>query len=857
MHRRTLFAYSIALSFAVLVPACGDDGGNNNPDTGVTTEHCEYMPMVPTAGAGGTVAEGALTAGTAEAFLSMPVGSALGSYTSRAGFLGSAGTVDLRKVAVSGNFNPSIGVESAPRVKVLALTAGSETVIIVKLDLGFAFEGLIFDLEQRMGADYAGKILVTTSHSHSSWGHYTAHSGYMMGAGVMRDLIYSRMLDDMEDAINAALAARESAKIGFYSTLNFDPDDDITRDRRSENDELMGGPRKDDAFFMIRVDAADDRPLAVVPIYGVHGTLMDDDNSFASRDSTGGVERWLEEQFSREVLVMHLQGAAGDVSPKPRGGLNCGIKPGNDSDPCFDWLKIDAHGRGAIDTMMAAWTSAGSNMQTSLAMEMLTRSVELGPYPDTFTIRDGALSYAPFDPEVVPDGVVWTADGEVQSPIDEFNAPVGAGLCETDEISFGATVIEGTEGIAPYASCSKVGPLTDIFEILLDTTFESDETHPICQTTRTTLSALRLGEYLIGTMPGEATVLIADLIRENSPAAPDKTIVVGFAQGHTGYILRPEDWLRAGYEPSINIWGPLEGEYLAERLLDLLPLALTDEREDATVDSVGRYVTPTVVDDMPVDDPAPNAGTVPASVPERVWTRTGPAASAQPDATIKRVSGIARFVWIGDDPLAATPKVTIERETGPNVWETVRRRSGRTVRDGDLLLSYTPQPLRREGNDPQTFYWVTEWQAVPWTGAEAPGGGSLDSLAAVGGVPLGRYRFHVEGKGWTLDSMPFTVEAAELDVLAALNGNALDLTVRVHAPKGFRLLDMSLSSNEPVPVRNTDVTVDIVQTAGADVQLTGTTDADGRVSVDVTGLSVASATVTTDDGFNNVGSATP
>lgn len=854
MNGRTLLATIASLS--VLVAACGDDGGNTGDDAPVTTEHCTYTPMVPTAGAGGTVEAGALMAGTAERYLSMPVGSALGAYTARAGFLGSAGTVDLRKIALSGNFNPSIGIETAPRVKALALSAGGETVVIVKLDLGFAFEGMVFDIEARLGAGFAGKVLIATSHSHSSWGHYTGHSGYQMGAGVMRDVVYGRMLDDIEDTINEALAAREPAKIGFFSDLDFDPNDSITRDRRGENNDLMGGPRKDDAFFMIRVDASDDRPLAAIPIYGVHGTLMGEENSFASTDSVGGMERRLEEQFDRPVLVMHLQGAAGDVSPTPHGSYNCDVKPGDADDPCFDWLRIDAHGRTALDTMMAAWTAAGGNMQSSLAMEMLTRTVELGPKPDTFTIRDGALEYKAFDPEYVPDGVVFDGNGDVVSPIDEFNAPVGAGLCETDEISFGATVIPGTEGIAPYASCSQVGPLTDIFEILLDTQFESDETHPICQTTRTTLSALRLGEFVIGTLPGEPTVMIADLVREQSPVAADKTIVVGYAQGHTGYILRPEDWLRAGYEPSINIWGPLEGEYLAEQLIALMPLATTAEREDATEGAPGWYTAPAVVDNLPVDDPAPNAGTVPATVPSTVWTRTGAATSAQPDATIERVAGIARFIWQGDDPMVATPIVTLQRETSANVWETVKRRSGRTVRDADILLSYTPDPLRRDGDQPQTYYWVSEWQAVPWAGADSAGGDSLDGLDAVGGVPLGRYRFHVEGSGWTLDSQPFTVVEANLGISAAQAGGNLDITVTMHADKGYRLLDMTAASNEPVPLRNTAVSVSITTSGGPDIQQTTTTDADGKLSISLGGSTAVSVTVTTDDGFGNSGSAT-
>ena len=44
------------------------------------------------------------------------------------------------------------------------------------------------------------------------------------------------------------------------------------------------------------------------------------------------------------------------------------------------------------------------------------------------------------------------------------------------------------------------------------------------------------------------------------------TVVVGNAQGHGGYLLRPEDWELSGHEPSSTFCAPHEAEYLAERL---------------------------------------------------------------------------------------------------------------------------------------------------------------------------------------------------------------------------------------------------------------------------------------------------
>src|SRR3954470_6285875 len=207
---------------------------------------------------------------------------------------------------------------------------------------------------------------------------------------------------------------------------------------------------------------------------------------------------------------------------------------------------------------MAAYTSAGAAMKSSLELEMVSRSIETGPYPETFTIRDGALAYAPFDLNRLPDGVVYESgtSGPLASPIDEYNAPVGAALCEKDQPMFPSAAIPGTEGVLPYGSCLLLAPAAEVLGPIFKVDFGVDETHPVCETTRTTISALRLGDYLIGTMPGELSVLLKDRVRQLSPV-PDHTIVLGYAQGHVGYMLRPEDWVLGGYEPSVTFGGPL------------------------------------------------------------------------------------------------------------------------------------------------------------------------------------------------------------------------------------------------------------------------------------------------------------
>jgi hypothetical protein len=266
--------------------ACGDDGGD--PPSGVTTELCTYVPLAPTANAGGTVTAGALEAGAAERILHIPVGTALGGYTGRAGFISSAGSVDARKVDLPGSFNPSIGVTAAPRVKAVALRAGGETVVILKADIIFVYEGMVFDVAERLGPEFAGKVLIAVSHSHSGWAQFTGHGPLKLGSGQMRDLVYKRFLDDFEGAARDALAAMVPARLGVFADHAFDLDDEINRDRRGDDNMLPGGDNKgDEHLYMIRIDTLAGAPIAMIPVFGEHGTHNDQDNPFASADANG------------------------------------------------------------------------------------------------------------------------------------------------------------------------------------------------------------------------------------------------------------------------------------------------------------------------------------------------------------------------------------------------------------------------------------------------------------------------------------------------------------------------------------------------------------------------------------------
>ncbi|MFK7998882.1 MAG: neutral/alkaline non-lysosomal ceramidase N-terminal domain-containing protein [Polyangiales bacterium] len=759
----------------VALPDSAIDAGIDSSVDGGPLAHCDFASLAPTALAGEPTEAGPLQAGAAEAPLEVPVGTALGAFTSRLRVLSGSDTLDDRPSGIAAPFLPSYGIETYPMVKAVALSAGGEQLVILKADLGMADATIMMDVEAALtrsrGRSFHGKVLLATSHSHGVWAQFSSNSILWLGFSVLRERVRAAIVSGLVGVAEASLDALEPARIGISRNDDFDLEDAVSRDRRPENDEIAGGPEKDHYLTVVRVDDTDGNAIAVIPVFGVHPTVVGSRSLFASTDAAGAIERSVEESFDHRVVVMHLQGAAGDVAPAGDPGITC-----EDGADCFDFARVERLGRLARPWILDEWAAAGEVMESEVEMEMLTTSVALGPEVENFNV--GPYAYGAWDGITPGDGRVFDEAGMVLSPLDEFNAPAGAALCGDGEIDIAVGPIPGTdfEG-SPYVSCAKADVAAPLISAALRVPLGP---MPACGSTRTLVSALRIGGHYFATLPGEPVTLVANRIRAESPS-PEQTTVIGFAQDHMGYILLADDWLQSGYEPAINVWGPLEGEVIVAEAIALLSLAQTAEREDATA---GRASFPQAMEPVPFEyEPAsnPSAGEIPALLPEQLYWY--PQVPETPSTTSVRRLDNAHLVWIGEHPLEGTPEVRIEVEVD-GTFEELRRRSGRRVYDQDLLLTHTPDPL--DADAPTTHYWGVQWQVLS----------SSDALEDRAGLPLGRYRFHVSGPGYEVVSEPFEVEAAALQ----LTRDADAVVVSYLAPNGWRLLHPELPANGPIPV---------------------------------------------------------
>lgn len=863
MHRRSIGWLAAGLLAAPAFVDCGSDDEPSRaspPDAGTDADaaspydddtgrlaHCDFEPA-PEKSSAPAPAPGPLQAGVASAYLELPIGVPMGGYGARSTTFGGAGAdmkVDDRAARFATRFIPSVGAHDTPRIDAVALEAGGEKLVLLRTDAILITETALFGIENAIASDGSmrGRVIVTASHTHASWSNWLPSFSLVPGIDTPKKELFDRAVAAHADVAKSALAKLEPARIGFAVDMNADPDSTLSHDRRGENDTIVGpdgntaGKDKDHAVWAMRLDRADGSPLAGVLAFPLHGTRGTEENQLASSDAPGGIQRALSQALGYPVF--HVQGAAGDVSPGgPAGRVAC-----PDGKRCLDAPNLEIVGALAAETFGPM--ISGITTHDALALEVVTRTFYVGR-AGVVTRPDGRELFYPPPGDYLPDRVVFDDDGVLATPLDEFNAAHGAALC--GEAGAGIVAIPGTSGLPAYGSCNDVEKLAPTVAGLYEIPpFQT----PICDTARTTASAVRFdvgdGEpLLLLTIPGEPTAPFAAYLRGRSPAGADRTLIVGYGQDYIGYVLTAEDWLAGGYEPSLNVWGPLEGEIILDGIVGAAQIAWSPEREDPE-SGTSRFtafpfppstpVTPVVTSDH---------GTVPSTLPSALFLpdTTALPATAQPAPTIPRAAGIARFVWLGGDPAVDYPRVVVEREIAPGSFAPLVDALGNpaTSAEGAVFLTYTPDPIADE--NPSHHYYAASWQAVP------PDAFALGEPERPYALPLGNYRLSVTGRAraasgtvdYTVASQPFQVVAAPLaSATAQRSVTSILLGALLGDAPGLRALRAGPSDQAVPLIGPWNVTVTFADTTTATATVTPNPDGTGSLSLTATEVTQATS----------------
>jgi hypothetical protein len=247
-----------------------------------------------------------LLAGAAGVTIDLPADTPLGGY---GGFPRRAWVPDLiGRTPDTFWFRPSTGVHDPIKVRALVLEAGGVRLLWLALDLVGMDPSLVADLRRRLeqlGLRYTAMI-AAASHTHSGPGAYAQSSLFgFIALDRESPRVRGRIFSAMEDAARQAERRKRPATVGTARGEVTGITDSRVRERL------------DHELGVLKVMGADNRPVAVVWNYAIHGTALGRDNLKLSGDVMGDAAARIEEQLG--VPALFVNGAVGDVSPRQRG----------------------------------------------------------------------------------------------------------------------------------------------------------------------------------------------------------------------------------------------------------------------------------------------------------------------------------------------------------------------------------------------------------------------------------------------------------------------------------------------------------------------------------------------------------
>jgi len=259
-------------------------------------------------------------------------------------------------------FRPSVGVHDPLKVRGLELESGNVRVLWLAVDLVGVDPTLLPELRQRLarrGLGYSA-VIVSASHTHSGPGAYASSWLFsLLAVDRLSPAVRGRILDGLENAARQAGTRKVSARVASgHAEVP-----DIVESRVQQPLDVR--------LSLVKIATPEGRVLAVLWNYAVHGTSLGRDNFLVSGDLMGEAGARIEREIGAPALFVN--GAVGDVSPRPRG-----------------WRGVEAGGQALADGALRALKDA--RLETG-GVQIATEQVSL-PSP-TLSLRNCLDGWAP------------------------------------------------------------------------------------------------------------------------------------------------------------------------------------------------------------------------------------------------------------------------------------------------------------------------------------------------------------------------------------------------------------------------------------------------------------------------------
>jgi len=201
--------------------------------------------------------------------------------------------------------------------RALVLEAGNSRLALVTLDLGRCFGKASLDRLRSEVRRLAGisNLLVTASHTHAGPNVLDEYPNDQLPAWEADAL--GKIAHAVEEASRHVVDVRLGTGYGIahvgYNRRVLDADGGVKM--------LWQNPTKiptfpvDPTVSILRLDSADEKPLAILVNYACHPVIFGSDNQKYSSDYVGVMRRTVEEGFGGRLICFFLQGADGDINP--------------------------------------------------------------------------------------------------------------------------------------------------------------------------------------------------------------------------------------------------------------------------------------------------------------------------------------------------------------------------------------------------------------------------------------------------------------------------------------------------------------------------------------------------------------
>lgn len=341
--------------------------------------------------------EGKLHASFSEGPLEFPMTTTMAGYGTRSG----------PNSPYAHGMGASSGVYDRPTVKVLTMDDGENRVVFVEVPLCFATDFLVTMITQKVielgGPNLSDSLVVSTGHTHSGPGSYWNLLPNMsfgsLGFGDFSLEIFKRLVSSTAKIILAGQDEEKFrlARYGYALNENFDPEDLINRDRRSEND-----PFKDNRLMIWRIDDLSGdapKPWIVSITYATHGTVEGGSDTMLTMDSSGGAANMTKYLYEKnhpgETLnTIFFNGMAGDVAPSGHG---------LDVDHTQNMMLIGHRVYDKVMELSDAIDAGDNGGNPDIFVSPLTEDLEIKVISKRIPLDRGFIGYA--DDEFYSDGV--------------------------------------------------------------------------------------------------------------------------------------------------------------------------------------------------------------------------------------------------------------------------------------------------------------------------------------------------------------------------------------------------------------------------------------------------------------------